>query len=171
MGVWTGYDNLKDGTISGIGQQSAQLMYRSMMSYLMQDKENVDWQKPNSVIRARIINNSNPPEVATSNRSSSWQLFVRGHAPSGVSDNSANYDEEDEEADTNNQTANVTASRETTRARNNNGSLRQSSSTQSRIATSSSSSSSARQSSAVASSSSSRTTQSSRSEEDNQNED
>lgn len=177
MGVWTGYDNLKDGTISGIGQQSAQLMYRSMMSYLMQDKENVDWQKPNSVIRARIVNNSNPPEVATSNRSSSWQLFVRGHAPSGVSDNSANYDEEDEEADTNNQTANVTASRETTRTRDNNGSLRQSSSTQSRITSSSSSSSSARQSSAsstssaITSSSSSRTTQSSRSEEDNQNED
>lgn len=177
MGVWTGYDNLKDGTISGIGQQSAQLMYRSMMSYLMQDKENVDWQKPSSVIRARIVNNSNPPEVATSTRSSSWQLFVRGHAPSGVSDNSANYDEEDEEADTNNQTANVTASRDTTRNRDNNGSLRQSSSTQRQITSSSSSSSSARQSSAsstssaVASSSSSRTTQSSRSEEDNQNED
>jgi penicillin-binding protein 1A len=35
MGVWTGYDNLKDGTISGVGQQSAQLLYKSMMTYLM----------------------------------------------------------------------------------------------------------------------------------------
>ncbi|MDF7668334.1 transglycosylase domain-containing protein [Lactobacillus sp. ESL0703] len=98
MGVWTGYDNLKDGTISGIGQQSAQLLYKSMMSYLMQNKANVDWQKPDSVIRARIAKNSNPPEVSTSGQ---WQLFVRGHAPSGIVDDSSSYDEDDEKADTN----------------------------------------------------------------------
>lgn len=98
MGVWTGYDNLKDGTISGVGQQSAQLMYKNMMSYLMQNKANVDWNKPSSVIRAKIVNNSNPPRVATSG--GTWQLFVKGHAPAGVGDNDASYDEDDEETDT-----------------------------------------------------------------------
>lgn len=100
MSVWTGYDNLKDGTISGVGQQSAQLMYRSMMTYLMSKKTNANWVKPSSVIRARIVKNSNPPELSTGN-SGQWQLFVRGHAPAGISDNSANYDEEDEESNTN----------------------------------------------------------------------
>lgn len=98
MGVWTGYDNLKDGTISGVGQQSAQLMYKNMMSYLMQDKENIDWNKPSSVIRAKIVNNSNPPQVATSG--GTWQLFVKGHAPAGAGDNDASYDEDDEKTDT-----------------------------------------------------------------------
>ena len=100
MGVWTGYDNLKDGTISGVGQQSAQLIYKSMMTYLMRDKPNLDWQQPKSVIRARIVNNSNPPEVASSG--GTWQLFVRGHAPAGISNSAASYDEDDEETDTNN---------------------------------------------------------------------
>lgn len=99
MGIWTGYDNLKDGTIAGIGQSSAQLMYKHMMSYLMQNKPNIDWQKPSSVIRARIVKNSNPPQVASSG--GVWQLFVRGHAPAGITDNSASYDEADEKADTN----------------------------------------------------------------------
>lgn len=98
MGVWTGYDNLKDGTIAGVGQTSAQVIYKKMMTYLMQGKPNLDWQKPSSVIRARIVKNSNPPELATSG--GQWQLFVRGHAPAGIVDNSASYDEEDEKADT-----------------------------------------------------------------------
>ncbi|RMC39957.1 penicillin-binding protein [Lactobacillus sp. ESL0236] len=98
IGVWTGYDNLRDGTISGIGQQSAQLFYKNMMSYLMQDKENTDWQKPNSVIRARIARNSNPPEVSPAG---DWQLFVRGHAPVGIIDDSSSYDEDDEETNIN----------------------------------------------------------------------
>lgn len=97
IGVWTGYDNLQDGTISGIGQQSAQLFYKGMMSYLMQNKENEDWQKPNSVIRAKIARNSNPPEVSSTG---DWQLFVRGHAPAGIIDDSSEYDE-DEQTDTN----------------------------------------------------------------------
>ncbi len=109
MGVWTGYDNLKDGTISGIGQQSAQLIYKSMMTYLMRNKPNLDWKQPNSVVRARIVNNSNPPEVATSG--GTWQLFVRGHAPAGIGNSAASYDEEDEETDTtSNNTDNTTSS-------------------------------------------------------------
>lgn len=103
IGVWTGYDNLQDGTISGIGQQSAQLFYKGMMSYLMQNKENEDWQKPNSVIRAKIARNSNPPEVSSTG---DWQLFVRGHAPAGIIDDSSEYDEdEDEQTDTNSTSA------------------------------------------------------------------
>ncbi len=100
MGVWTGYDNLKDGSISGVGQNSAQLFYKSMMRYLMQDRPNVDWVKPSSVIRARIAKNSNPPEVVSSG--GVWQLFVKGHAPAGIVDNSASYDEDDEATDSNN---------------------------------------------------------------------
>ena len=99
IGVWTGYDNLKDGTISGIGQQSAQLFYKNMMTYLMRNKENVDWQKPDSVIRARIAKNSNPPEVSSTGE---WQLFVRGHSPVGIVDDSSDYDEDDEKTNTNN---------------------------------------------------------------------
>ncbi|GMM18697.1 PBP1A family penicillin-binding protein [Lactobacillus amylovorus] len=98
MGVWTGYDNLKDGTISGVGQQSAQLLYKSMMTYLMNNKPNLDWKQPKSVVGARIVNNSNPPEVASSG--GTWQLFVRGHAPAGVGNSATSYDEDDEETDT-----------------------------------------------------------------------
>lgn len=105
IGVWTGYDNLKDGTIAGAGENSAQLFYKEMMSYLMQGKANTDWEKPSSVIRARIAKNSNPPEVSATGQ---WQLFVRGHAPAGVTDDSSNYDDEDEESNTNTNTDNNT---------------------------------------------------------------
>lgn len=51
ISIWTGYDNLKDGTISGHGEQSAQLLYKHMMNYLMKDKEDRDWQMPSHVVR------------------------------------------------------------------------------------------------------------------------
>jgi penicillin-binding protein 1A len=51
VSIWTGYDNLKDGTISGQGEQSAQLLYKHMMNYLMKDKEDRDWQMPSHVVR------------------------------------------------------------------------------------------------------------------------
>lgn len=125
MGVWTGYDNLKDGTIAGAGENSAQLMYKSMMQYLMQNKANTDWVKPSSVIRARIAKNSNPPEVSPTGQ---WQLFVRGHAPAGVTDDSSNYDEEDEESNTNSSsTNNSQANRDQNTTTNQNGSTSQSS--------------------------------------------
>ncbi|WEV70173.1 transglycosylase domain-containing protein [Lactobacillus sp. ESL0785] len=125
MGVWTGYDNLKDGTVSGIGQQSAQLIYKSMMSYLMQNKANIDWQKPDSVIRAKIAKNSNPPEVSATGQ---WQLFVRGHAPAGIVDDSSDYDEDDEQADTNSSssTTNTQQNHAISRRRTQNGSSAQS---------------------------------------------
>lgn len=153
MGVWTGYDNLKDGTISGIGQQSAQLMYKSMMTYLMRNKPNLNWKQPASVIRAKIVNNSNPPEVATSG--GTWQLFVRGHAPAGVGNSAASYDEDDEETDTtNDDTGTTTSSRTTTHSSSSqeNGSSSQSSSSQK------SSSQNRTQSSSAQSSSSTRNT-------------
>ncbi|WEV44475.1 transglycosylase domain-containing protein [Lactobacillus sp. ESL0684] len=117
MGVWTGYDNLKDGTISGIGQQSAQLIYKSMMTYLMQNKENTDWEKPDSVIRARIVKNSNPPEVSNTGQ---WQLFVRGHAPAGIVDDTG-YDEDDEEVNSNNTTSTTNTQANYANNRNNAG--------------------------------------------------
>lgn len=82
MGVWTGYDNLKDGTITGQGQYAAQILYKEMMSYLMQDKDNSNWEKPSSVIRVKS------------------ELYVRGHAPAGAVDDS-DYDSADEQSDTN----------------------------------------------------------------------
>ncbi|MCI1290542.1 MAG: penicillin-binding protein [Lactobacillus sp.] len=51
LGIWTGYDNLKDGTISGSGEQSAQLLYKHMMTYLMKDKSNRDWSMPSHVVK------------------------------------------------------------------------------------------------------------------------
>lgn len=129
MGVWTGYDNLKDGTIAGIGQQSAQLIYKSMMTYLMRNKPNLNWEQPKSVVRAKIVNNSNPPQLASSG--GTWQLFVRGHATAGVGNSAASYDEDDEETDTNSSTdndntntVNTTVSRSS--ARSDNGSVHQS---------------------------------------------
>lgn len=126
MGVWTGYDNLKDGTISGAGENSAQLYYKSMMSYLMKNKANTDWVKPSSVIRAKIVNNSNPPEVASNGQSGTWQLFIKGHAPAGVTDNSASYDEEDEQSNTN---SNSSSSSQSRTSDNNAGSQNQNGST------------------------------------------
>ncbi|WP_127345614.1 PBP1A family penicillin-binding protein [Lactobacillus amylolyticus] len=150
MGVWTGYDNLKDGTISGAGQQSAQLIYKSMMKYLMQNKANTDWVKPSSVIRVKIVKNSNPPEVASAGQSGEWQLFVKGHAPAGVTDNSSSYDEEDEESNTNEQSSsNAQDSQSQQSSSSENGSTTQSSSTErsSQNNSSSASSSSSSQSS------------------------
>ena len=121
IGVWTGYDNLKDGTISGIGQQSAQLFYKNMMTYLMRNKENVDWQKPDSVIRAKIAKNSNPPEVSSTGE---WQLFVRGHSPIGIVDDSSDYDEDDEKTNTNDSSSTNTQGRYSVH-HNQNGSTRQ----------------------------------------------
>ena len=121
IGVWTGYDNLKDGTISGVGQQSAQLFYKNMMTYLMRNKENVDWQKPDSVIRAKIAKNSNPPEVSSTGE---WQLFVRGHSPLGIVDDSSDYDEDDEKTNTNDSSSTNTQGRYSVH-HNQNGSTRQ----------------------------------------------
>ena len=113
IGIWTGYDNLKDGTISGIGQQSAQLMYKSMMTYLMRNKPNLNWQQPKSVIRAKT--------------GGTCQLYVRGHAPAGVGDSAASYDEDDEETDTNNDTNNSVNTNNTQSSSSETGTPRQSS--------------------------------------------
>lgn len=148
IGIWTGYDNLKDGTISGIGQQSAQLMYKSMMSYLMRNKPNLNWEQPKSVIRAKT--------------GGTWQLYVRGHAPAGVSDSAASYDEDDEETDTNNETNNSVNTNNTQSSSSEAGTAHQSS----RVERSQSSQSSREQSSSSASH-----TQSSRPTRNEDNED
>ncbi|QNQ83588.1 penicillin-binding protein [Lactobacillus sp. PV037] len=81
MGIWTGYDNLKDGTPSGVGENSAQLLYKKMMQYLMENKPNEDWSQPSSVVGRKIVNGTEN-EVARSGASNAtWQLFVKGHAP------------------------------------------------------------------------------------------
>lgn len=80
IGVWTGYDNLKDGTISGAGTYSAQLVYKYMMTYLMKNRANRDWTRPSSVVRKRIVNGTED-EVAGPGRAYTWQLFIRGYEP------------------------------------------------------------------------------------------
>lgn len=70
MSVWTGYDNLNDGKIFGSGEDSAVLYYKAMMSYLMEDKANIDWIKPNTVL-VRRYNTEN-------------ELFQEGHAPAVI---------------------------------------------------------------------------------------
>jgi penicillin-binding protein 1A len=154
MGVWTGYDNLKDGTISGIGQQSAQLMYKSMMTYLMNNKPNLDWKQPSSVVRAKIVNNSNPPELATSG--GTWQLFVRGHAPAGIGNSPASYDEDDEETDTSSDNTGTTPSSSRTAVTQSSSSRENGSSSQSNSSQRASSSQRRTQSSSTQQSSSTR---------------
>ncbi|KRL63587.1 transglycosylase domain-containing protein [Lactobacillus psittaci] len=96
IGVWTGYDNLSDGTISGQGQYAAQLLYKYMMKYLMQDKTNSNWKKPSTVVKRRIVKNSDPLEVASPGQSNyTTELFVKGHAPSSPYSDS-DYDSDDE---------------------------------------------------------------------------
>lgn len=67
MSVWTGYDNLKDGKIDNRGQNAAMLLYKNMMSYLMEDKANADWIKPSSVV--------------TRQYNTGTELYQKGHAP------------------------------------------------------------------------------------------
>lgn len=66
MSVWTGYDTLAQGKITGSGQNSAMLLYKSMMDYLMKDKVNMDWTMPDSVV--------------TRNFNTGRELFQKGHA-------------------------------------------------------------------------------------------
>lgn len=75
MSVWTGYDNLADGKIAGRGQDAA-IYYREMMSYLMNDKANIDWVKPSSVIVRKYATGD--------------ELYQEGHAPSESSVNHRN---------------------------------------------------------------------------------
>lgn len=76
MSVWTGYDNLADGKIADRGQDAAAIYYREMMSYLMNDKANIDWVKPSSVIVRKYATGD--------------ELYQEGHAPSESSVNHRN---------------------------------------------------------------------------------
>lgn len=81
MSVWTGYDQLKDGTITGQGEYSAQLLYKQMMSYLMQNENSTDWKKPSSVVKERIVPSSDPAQVAAPGANYVEELFVKGTEP------------------------------------------------------------------------------------------
>ncbi|QNQ82300.1 PBP1A family penicillin-binding protein [Lactobacillus sp. PV012] len=81
MGIWTGYDNLKDGTPSGVGENSAQLLYKKMMQYLMENKPNEDWSQPSSVVGRKIVNGTENDVARSGASNATWQLFVKGHAP------------------------------------------------------------------------------------------
>lgn len=114
IGIWTGYDNLKDGTPSGVGASSAQLLYKQMMSYLMKDKANKDWNKPSTVVRRRIANGTQDKVVSPNASNSSWQLFVKEHAPSNPYSEvtvDKRKDEEDDDIDTRIDTEDDTSSK------------------------------------------------------------
>ncbi|MBD5316814.1 MAG: PBP1A family penicillin-binding protein [Bacteroides sp.] len=67
VSVWTGYDNLSDGKISGVGEQSAMLLYKDMMSYLMQTINSTDWSKPSNVVERQVNGKT--------------ELYLKGKAP------------------------------------------------------------------------------------------
>lgn len=71
IAVWTGYDTLSDGKISGQGENAAQLLYKNMMTYLMKNKGNPDWHKPDTVVSQKYLSGT-----AVSN-----ELYVKGHVP------------------------------------------------------------------------------------------
>lgn len=71
IAVWTGYDNLSDGKISGQGENAAQLLYKNMMTYLMKNKGNPDWHKPDTVVSQKYLSGT-----AVTN-----ELYVKGHVP------------------------------------------------------------------------------------------
>lgn len=126
IGIWTGYDNLKDGTISGSGQQSAQLLYKEMMSYLMKNKTNSDWKKPSTVIRRRIVNGTARRVAAPGSHNFTWQLFVKGHAPANPYHETKDDNDDDEEIDTHFDTDSSSDSNTTIESDNESGSTSQS---------------------------------------------
>lgn len=71
IAVWTGYDTLSDGKISGQGENAAQLLYKNMMTYLMKNKGNPDWHKPDTVVSQKYLSGT-----AVTN-----ELYVKGHVP------------------------------------------------------------------------------------------
>lgn len=71
IAVWTGYDTLSDGKISGQGENAAQLLYKNMMTYLMKEKGNPDWHKPDTVVSQKYL----------SGRTVTNELYVKGHVP------------------------------------------------------------------------------------------
>lgn len=72
IGVWTGYDKISEGTIDKTGERSAQLFYKEMMSYLMENKTSSDWTKPDDVIAQKV----------RIGRAITTELYIKGHAPS-----------------------------------------------------------------------------------------
>ena len=92
ISIWTGFDQLKDGTITGQGSYTAQALYRQLMSYLMNGKESTDWKKPSTVVKSRIIPSSNPARVAAPGGNYVYELFVKGTEPSSpYSDSDYNF--------------------------------------------------------------------------------
>ncbi|QNQ82961.1 penicillin-binding protein (plasmid) [Lactobacillus sp. PV037] len=66
VSIWTGYDNLKDGKISGEGENSAQALYKAIMEYIYKEKtkdKTIDWKMPDSVVKQK------------------GELYVIGHEP------------------------------------------------------------------------------------------
>ena len=50
VSAWTGYDKISEGTIDEkVGTYAPQKLYKAMMTYLMDGKENKDWIKPTTV--------------------------------------------------------------------------------------------------------------------------
>lgn len=150
IGIWTGYDNLKDGTISGVGQYSAQLIYKYMMSYLMADEDSTDWEMPATVVKKRIVKNTED-KVASPGQPYTWELFVKGHAPTDADYVSSSSD-----------TSTASSSAVTSSVKSSSSSSSSKSSSSSSSSKNSSSSSSSSSSSAVSSSSAASSSQSSK---------
>lgn len=82
MSIWTGFDQISDGTIQSGGEYASQQLYKQMMTYLMKNKASKDWTKPNSAVRMNIISGTNPPVAAPPySYYSTSELFVKGTEP------------------------------------------------------------------------------------------
>lgn len=165
IGIWTGFDNLKDGTISGVGQYSAQLIYKYMMSYLMADEDSTDWEMPATVVKKRIVKNTED-EVASPGQSYTWELFVKGHSPTD-----ADYVSSSSDTSTASSSAVTSSVKSSSSSSSSKSSSRSSSSEKSSSSSSSSSSSAASSNSAASSSQSSEAPKTEENKQDNNNND
>lgn len=58
MNIWTEYDKLFDCKIDKTGENSAILLYKNMMSYLMKNKDNFDLIMYKTVVAKEFWNGS-----------------------------------------------------------------------------------------------------------------
>lgn len=95
MSIWTGFDQISDGTIQNGGEYASQQIYKQMMTYLMKNQTTKDWTKPSSVVKMNIISGSNPPVAAPAySYYATSELFVKGTEPDnpyGNTDSDSSY--------------------------------------------------------------------------------
>ncbi|MCP8616664.1 transglycosylase domain-containing protein [Salirhabdus salicampi] len=88
ISVWTGYDEYPSD-IPYKGQQIPKAMFKHIMTHLSNGVETTDFVKPDSVVRVGVEKGSNPaklPSDYTPENEIVYELFVKGHEPTEVSE-------------------------------------------------------------------------------------